>query len=101
MKSTRYKLPNKIDTSPAAKRQIKYMKSLGLNIEEGLTKSDAEALINRELDDDSAASKDLKAYAKEKGIVYSEYIGKRQLHNLLFDNLKGEDRTTFFLLLCV
>ncbi len=96
LKSKRYKLPNKIDTNPADKRQLKYMKSLGLTIPPDLSRSDAEALINRELDDDCGASGDLKCYAKAKEILYSEYIGSKQLYNLLFDNLCKEDKTAFF-----
>ncbi len=96
MKSKRYKLPNKINTNPADKRQLNYMKRLGLTIPTPLSQSDAEALINRELDEDYEASKDLKCYAKAKEILYSEYIGSRQLHNLLFDNLSKEDKTAFF-----
>lgn len=96
MRSKRFKIPNKINNNPAEDRQKKYAKTLGVKLPENATKSDAEAVINIELDDDERASEELINYADEKKILCSRYIGNKQLHNLLFDNLEQEDKTAFF-----
>lgn len=92
----REKLPNTIDERPVSDMQKKYAKSIGLMLPEGITRSDAKALIDRELDCDEGASESLKAYARSKEIVCSDYVGNKYLHELLFDHLKCEDKIAFF-----
>lgn len=96
MKSKREKLPNKIELEPAVERQKKYAASMGIALPECATKSDATALINRDLDNDEAASSDLIAYARQKDILCSDYVGEKYLHNLLFDHLSPQDKAAFF-----
>lgn len=100
MRSQRYKIPNKLDLNPASKRQIDYAISLGIELPEGATVSDASALIDRVLDNDVQASKELMEYAQKNHIVYSKYVGNKFLHKLLFDHLEGEEKAIFFCL-CV
>lgn len=96
MKTKREKLPNKVDLGPVVDRQKKYAKTIGLALPEDITKSDAEALINRELDNDAAAALGLIAYARSKEIQCSDYVGNKYLHNLLFDHLEVQDKIAFF-----
>lgn len=96
MKSKREKLPNRVDLGPVADRQKKYAKTLGIILPEDVTRSDAEALINRELDDDEGAVAGLIAYARSKEILCSDYVGNKYLHNLLFDHLEEKDKAAFF-----
>nr|WP_302597092.1 hypothetical protein [uncultured Cellulosilyticum sp.] len=96
MKSKREKLPNRVELGPVVDRQKKYAKTIGLTLPEGITKSDAEALINRELDNDEAAVSGLIAYARSKEILCSDYVGNKYLHNLLFDHLEEADKAAFF-----
>ncbi len=96
MRSKRYKLPNQIDTKPAAKRQIDYAAALGIKLPEEATVSDASALIERALDDDEEASESLLEYAAMSDILCSSYVGNKYLHNLIFDNLEGEKKAAFF-----
>lgn len=96
MKELREKLPNRVDLGPVADRQMKYAKTIGIKLPEGITRGDAEAIINRELDDDEAAVSGLIAYARSKEIKCSDYVGNKYLHNLLFDHLKEADKAAFF-----
>ena len=96
MRTKREKLPNRLDLGPVADRQIKYAKSIGVVLPEEITRGDAEAILNRELDDDHNAVKGLIKYARSKEILCSDYVGNKYLHNLLFDHLKEEDKVAFF-----
>lgn len=96
MREKRQKVPNKVNTKPATNMQRDYAKRIGIILPEEATESDARALIDRALDDDMEASKGLLDYAREKGMLCSDYIGSKALHNQLFDNLSVEDRTSFF-----
>ena len=92
----RQKLPNILETQPATESQIKFAKSMGIKLPKDVTKSDAAALIARDLDEDVAATEDLKAYAADKKILCSPYVGNKYLHTLIFDHLKVEDKIAFF-----
>lgn len=96
MKDKRVKVPNKINTKPASKMEKDYAKKMGISLPEDATESDAKAIIARELDSDAKASESLLSYAREKGMLCSDYIGNKALHNQLMDNLSAEDRTSFF-----
>lgn len=96
MRSQRQKILNRIDESPATSMQKDYARSLGITLPEAATKSDAKALIDLELDSDEPASEGLKAFAIEKGMKFSDYVGNKYLHNLLFDNLEALDKVIFF-----
>lgn len=96
MRDKRQKVPNKLESNPASPAEISYAGKLGITLPEGATRSDARALIARELDDDEAASLGLLHYARNKGMLCSDYIGNKALHNQLFDNLSELDKTIFF-----
>lgn len=96
MRDKRQKVPNTINTNPASMQEKKYAKKLGIILPEDATESDAKAIIARELDDDEKASEGLLNYARSKGMLCSDYIGNKALHNQLFDNLELEDKTAFF-----
>lgn len=96
MREKRVKVPNHIDTRPASAMDKAYAEKLGLQLPEDATKSDARAIIDRELDSDEAATKDLLDYARAKGMLCSDYIGNKALHNQLFDHLALEDKVALF-----
>ena len=96
MREKRVKVPNTIDTRPASQMDIDYAAKLGITLPEGATRSDAKALIDRDLDNDEIAKAEFIAYAREKGMLCSDYIGNKALHNQLFDNLSIEDKTALF-----
>ena len=96
MRSKREKLSNKIEDVKPSKQLLDYANTLGIKVKEGLNKTDVRAIIDRELDDDDIATIELKLYAKEKGMNFSDYVGNRYLHTLLFDNLEIEDKVIFF-----
>ena len=96
MKDKRQKVPNQIDNRPASQLERNYAKKLGVVLPENATQSDAKALIARDLDDDEKASAGLLDYARGKGMLCSDYIGNKALHNQLFDNLTPLDKTVFF-----
>ncbi|MBQ1274186.1 MAG: hypothetical protein IIY08_02230 [Cellulosilyticum sp.] len=96
MRDKREKIPNKIDTRPASTMQKSYAKQLGVILPIEATESDAKAIIARELDNDERVTEGFLNYARSKGMLCSDYIGNKALHNQLFDNLEVEDKTSFF-----
>lgn len=96
MKTKREKLPNRLNVGEVTERQKKYAQSIGVILPEGIVRGDAEAIINRELDEDEMAVEGLIKYARSKGIACSDYVGNKYLHNLLFDHLNEEDKVAFF-----
>ncbi|MBU3803685.1 MAG: hypothetical protein H9872_02850 [Candidatus Cellulosilyticum pullistercoris] len=96
MRDKREKVPNKIDERPASNIEVSYANKLGIHLPENATRSDAKALIARDLDNDEKASSSLLEYARRKGMLCSDYIGNKALHNQLFDNLSEKDKIKFF-----
>lgn len=96
MRDKRQKVLNQIDNRPASQMEKNYASKLGIILPENATQSDAKALIARDLDSDEKASSGLLSYARDKGMLCSEYIGNKALHNQLFDNLSPLDKTSFF-----
>lgn len=92
----RQKLPNILEEQPATPSQLKFAKNMGISIPKTATKSDAAALIARDLDEDKQASETLRNYAACKDILCSPYVGNKYLHTLIFDHLKLEDKIAFF-----
>lgn len=96
MRDKRQKVPNKIENKPASQAEKDYAGKLGIVLPEAATQSDAKALIARDLDNDEQASEGLLCYARNKGMLCSDYIGSKALHNQLFDNLSELDKVIFF-----
>ena len=96
MKDKREKVPNKIDIRPASMMEKDYAKKLGVTLPVDATESDAKAIIARALDNDEQASAEFLNYARSKGMLCSDYIGNKALHNQLFDHLSIEDKASFF-----
>ena len=96
MRDKREKVPNKIDERPASTIQKDYALKLGICLPKDITQSDAKAIIARYLDDDDGASSSLLEYARRKGILCSDYIGNKALHQQLFDHLSERDKIIFF-----
>lgn len=96
MLDKRQKVPNKVENGPASQAEKSYALKLGIVLPENATQSDAKALIARDLDGEEGASEGLLSYARNKGMLCSDYIGNKALHNQLFDNLSELDKVIFF-----
>lgn len=86
-----------IAPDPATEAQLNYAKDLGLSIPHNPTKIDMISILKKKLEFDSDAGKDLKDYANYCKLFFSEYIGKKELYNLIFWSLQGDDKIAFFI----
>lgn len=77
--------------------QLSYAQSLGITIPLAATKDDVSCLISRKADRDSDPNPGLVDFATQRNMFFSEYIGKKRLYNLVFNNLAGNDKTAFFI----
>lgn len=69
-----------------------------ITVPDNICKYDVSALLDRyEHNDDLSPNPDLVQYATSKGIMFSYYIGKKQLYDLIFENLNLEDKIAFFI----
>ncbi len=99
LKQTGYTEPYEITEElpePATDAQIQYAKALQIDIPLNPNKDDLSALISRKVDNDSDPSPELVEFAFEKGLSFSEYIGKKALYNFVFHSLSTQDRIEFF-----
>jgi hypothetical protein len=76
--------------------QLKYAKDLNITVPQSASSDDVSALISKRVDGDSDPNPDLVDYASGKGFVFSNYIGKKTLYNLIFYQLPLEDKIAFF-----
>lgn len=82
--------------TPPTERQIEYAKSLKINIPEKASSLDVSYLISRKTDRDSDPNPGLLEYADNRNLLFSKYIGKQSLYNLIFNTLTDEDKIAFF-----
>jgi hypothetical protein len=76
--------------------QLAYAKDLEVAIPPDACLEDVSALISRAVDSDGVPNQGLIEYASNKGLMFSEYIGKKALYNLIFYKLKLNDKIAFF-----
>jgi hypothetical protein len=77
--------------------QLDYAAALGIDVPKNASKEDVSALISRAVDGDGAEpNPELIEFATDRGLVFSQYIGKRALYNLIFNRLPLEDKIAFF-----
>ena len=77
-------------------RQINYANSLGVVIPNDACQYDVSALISRAVDSDSEPNQGLIEFAENQGLLFSKYIGKKSLYDLIFNNLPLIDKIAFF-----
>lgn len=82
---------------PPSQRQIAYATSLGIQIEPGYCKKDVSALIDRKLTPQSDPNPGLVDYASEHQFIFSKFIGKKSLYDLVFFRLTPEEKIAFFI----
>lgn len=80
---------------PPTDRQLNYAKDLGITIPGGATLKDVSALIDRKLDYDGEPKQGLIEFATNRGFLFSMYIGKKELYNLIFRELDTKGRIAF------
>jgi len=85
-----------ISFEPATDRQLEYALSLGIKIPHDAYKNDLSALIDRAIEHDNESNPELIEYATDKGMMFSEYIGKNRLYSMIFSELSIVDRIAFF-----
>ena len=81
---------------PPSESQLSYARDLGLPIPVGATKTDLSAILTKHLEHDNDSGQDLIDYANGHNLLFSKYIGKRALYDLVFHRLPEEDRVAFF-----
>lgn len=81
---------------PPSVEQIEYAAGLGAHIPNGASRQDLSAIIQKKLDNDREPSRDLIDYANHQGFIFSEYIGKKALYDVVFSNLNSLDKSAFF-----
>lgn len=81
---------------PPSERQISYAQSLGITITPDMESHDVSALISRSIDDKSDPNPGLIDFAENRNIVFSSFIGKKGLYNIVFSNLPIPDKIAFF-----
>jgi hypothetical protein len=87
---------NEIPFRPPSDRQLEYAHDLGIKIPKDVCLEDVTALISFAVDSDSTPNPELIEYATNKGFMFSEYIGKKSLYDLIFNNLPLVDKIAFF-----
>lgn len=82
---------------PPSDSQVAYARDLGAKVTPDMCKEDLSAIISYRVDSDSAPNPDLIKFADSKDIVFSSYIGKKALYNLILYKLNDLDATAFFI----
>lgn len=77
-------------------RQLAYALDLGIVIPENATRKDVSCLIDKVTSRDPEPNPGLIEFADGKGILFSPYIGKRSLYDLVFSSLNALDKAAFF-----
>ena len=95
-----YEAPFEIEQIPFAPptpNQISSCREYGTYIPGDACSEDVHYIINRVSHHDSIPNPELMTYATEMHIKLSYYIGKRRAYTIIFDTLKNEDKTAFFI----
>ena len=88
-------------TPTPTEKQISLATNLGYQITSDMTALDVSALISQKLDKDSYPPKyELMLFADNHDIVYSTFMGKKTLYNVIFNGLSDLDRY-FLYFLCL
>lgn len=72
---------NEIPPDPPTEKQIEYARDLGISIPLNATKDDLRDLISLKVDRDKPATERHKAFARNYGLDFTNYIGKKALFN--------------------
>lgn len=72
---------NEIPPEPPTERQIEYARDLGISIPPNATKDDLSDLISLKVDRDKPATERHKAFGRNYGLDFTNYIGKKALFN--------------------
>ena len=81
---------------PPTANQLEYARDLKISIPNNANLWDVSAMISKKTGKDSDPNPDLVEFAKEIGLTFSDYIGKRALYNLIYANLTNNDKIAFF-----
>ena len=87
-----------VELNYPSQNQINYALKLGIKIPESATSFDIYCLLTRYEDGDPTnGNLELLEFAGNRGLLYSKFIGKKSLYNLIFDELNDLDRIAFFI----
>ncbi|MCF8459791.1 MAG: hypothetical protein K9G46_03640 [Flavobacteriales bacterium] len=87
---------NRHPPKPPTEAQLSYAKDLGAQIPSDATREDLRAIISKKLEGGGDPSLGLKEFAEGRGMLLSRYMGKKELYNIVFDELEERDRIAFF-----
>jgi len=86
------------ESLPPTEAQLSYAKYLKINIPKNITKEEISFLIDRvKYKDKSEPNPELIEYAESMNIEFSNYVGKKQLYDIIWDSLYGLDKIEFFI----
>lgn len=85
-----------IPFDPPTESQIEACMAHGRKIPDKACKIDVSYIMDKDMNSDSTPNPELLRYATEMRIPLSYYVGKRDLYDLIFKNLTGEDKIAFF-----
>lgn len=81
-------------------RQLAYAKDIGISLPAGASKEEVSDLIDARLQKDKPAAPHVQAFAKQHGVLFTQYTGKKSLFDRLFARLcrpgREEDMTAWF-----
>ena len=77
--------------------QLNYARNLKIEIPCGATLEDVSCLISKCIDHDKDPNPGLIEFADGQNLLFSNYIGKKVLYDLIYEHLTGLDKTAFFI----
>jgi hypothetical protein len=80
------------DVSPT-EAQLSYAKDLGIVVPDDATKNDVSDMISCRVGHDKPATERHKSFARMYHVEYTEYVGKKNLFNMIFAALQHPSRT--------
>lgn len=84
--------------SSPTQKQIDFARKLGISLTSSMSSEDVSALISRKVDSDNQSPQPgLIQFARQKKLVFSDYIGKKALYDQVFRELDDIDRVAFFI----
>lgn len=85
------------DYNTPTERQIEYAKDLNIPLHSGLGKYDISCLIDRVLEHSGEPNPGLIEFADDERLLFSYCIGKKQLYDLVFNQLPDKKSIAFFI----
>lgn len=76
----------KLPEEPPSDRQLAYASHLGVTIPPGATMAEVSDLIDYHKENDEPAEEELRALARNYGVVFTKYMGRKTLHQRIWNS---------------